>query len=536
MAIATWKPNSTLTIFIITSFFLTISANPTTTTCATVHHHNSTPSKCTYIKTQAGCHPKGYINYLQIYYCNLSRFPQLGFLLLLLWLAILFYVLSNTASDYFCPTVQHLSKTLNLSPSIAGTTLLPLGNGAPDVFASIISFTASGDGGDIGINSILGGVIFVSTIVVGILSLLTSYRRKIVIVDKHNFIRDVVFLLFSLSNLLVVIIIGKISFWASILFASAYIIYICLVSYMHFVSMNKQRIPDDHFQDPSLPLLVRSADKLVPKKQSVIMLILYVIRLPLYLPRRATIPMITQEKWCKPFAVISVVLAPIMLALILNSQQEEMGSKASMVICFVALVIGIALGSCTFACTSCTMAPQKCLFLWHASGFIMSVTWTYITAEELVSLLESLGTIVGMNPSVLGLTVLAWGNSLGDLATNVAMAMHDGPDGARIAITGCYAGPVFNVFVGLGFSFVIACWMDYPKSYLVPADPYLCETVGFLIGGLLWALVVLPNREMRLDRTLGGGLLAIYFCFLFVKIARVVGLIDGSMSNLMETL
>lgn len=444
---------------------------------------------------------------------------------------ILFYILSNTASDYFCPAVEHLSKILNLSPAIAGTTLLPLGNGSPDVFASIISFTASGDGGDIGLNSILGGSIFISTVVVGVLSFLISYRGKVVVVDKPNFIRDVVFLLFSLSNLLAILIIGKISFWASILFASTYIIYICLVSYMHFISIKKQRIPNAcHHHDPRLPLLVPSAEKVVAKKK-VIMLLLFVIGLPFYLPRRLTIPMITQEKWSKPFAVISVVLAPIMLALIFYTQQEKMCSKSRLLICCGALLIGIALGTCTFAWTSSTRAPQKCLFLWYASGFLMSVTWTYITAEELVSLLQSLGTIIGLSPSILGLTVLAWGNSLGDLTANVAMAMHDGPDGAQIAIAGCYAGPVFNIFVGLGFSFVITCWLDYPDPYMVPVNPYLCETVGFLIGGLLWALIVLPNREMRLDRTLGGGLLAIYFCFLFVKIARAAGWIDVSMSN-----
>ncbi|KAI3748343.1 hypothetical protein L6452_11356 [Arctium lappa] len=543
MAIAPSKP---LTIFLIISFHLTSSAYPITdtitTTCTALNHHNSPQSKCTYLKTTADCHPKGYINYLQIFYCNLSRFPQLGFLMLLLWLVILFYVLSNTASDYFCPAVENLSKILKLSPAIAGTTLLPLANGSPDVFASIISFTASGDGGEIGLNSILGGAIFVSTVVVGILSLLISYRRKIVIVDKPNFIRDVVFLLFSLSNLLVIIIIGKISFSASILFASTYIIYICLVSYMHFITMKKQiliSIDDDH-QGSTLPLLVcvnaqqklvRSADKVVPNRKRIIMLLFYIIRFPIYLPRRLTIPTITQDRWSKPFAVISVVLSPIMLALILNTQQAKMGSKASLVIYSLALLIGVALGTCTFAFTSSTMAPQTGLFLWHASGFLMSVVWTYITAEELVSLLESLGTIIGMNPSILGLTVLAWGNSLGDLTASVAMAMHDGSDGAQIAIAGCYAGPVFNIFVGLGFSFVLACWLGYPEPYMVPVNPYLCETVGFMIGGLLWALVVLPNREMRLDRTLGGGLLAIYFCFLFIKIARVVGLLDVSIPN-----
>ena len=43
---------------------------------------------------------------------------------------------------------------------------------------------------------------------------------------------------------------------------------------------------------------------------------------------------------------------------------------------------------------------------------------------------------------VLGLTVLAWGNSVGDMSTNMAMARKGL---ANMAMTACYAGPVFNL-------------------------------------------------------------------------------------------
>ncbi|KAL8109494.1 hypothetical protein AgCh_025553 [Apium graveolens] len=64
----------------------------------------------------------------------------------------------SPTSEYFYPSVENLSKILILSPTIAGTTLLPLGNGAPHVIASIVSFTRSGVG-DVGLNNVLSDAI-----------------------------------------------------------------------------------------------------------------------------------------------------------------------------------------------------------------------------------------------------------------------------------------------------------------------------------------------------------------------------------------
>ncbi|XP_076952891.1 cation/calcium exchanger 1-like [Bidens hawaiensis] len=537
-----FKPKISLSLFLI--IISTATANADTATCTAIHDQTS---RCTYVKSNPGCDPKGYINYLQLYYCNFSSFPQLGFILLLVWLVILFYVLSNTASEYFCPAVEHLSKSLNLSPAIAGTTLLPLGNGSTDFFSSVIAFTSTDDGGDIGLNSVLGGSIFISTVVVGVLSLLIAYRRQIVVIDKPNFIRDVVFLLVTLTNVLVIVIIGEIGLLASIAFVSTYVVYILLACYMHFITMKKHKAMlglsgDDHVitvpllysaedeHDNSTGTIVHSSEKhvqVVPydKKRQVMNFVCYVMNLPVYLPRRLTIPVITKERWSKPYLVISMVLAPIMVAIVWNTQGSNLGLEATLVTYFVVGAIGFALGTCTYAFTNSTRPPQKFLVFWYACGFLMSVVWTYVACNELVSLLESLGNIIGMNPAIIGLTILAWGNSIGDLVANVALAIYGGADGAQIAMSGCYAGPLFNVLIGLGFSFVFVSWSKYPATYVIPEDPDLCETIGFLMVGLLWALVILTKREMRLDHTLGGGLLVIYLCFLFIKLARAIGLL-----------
>jgi sodium/potassium/calcium exchanger 6 len=138
-------------------------------------------------------------------------------------------------------------------------------------------------------------------------------------------------------------------------------------------------------------------------------------------------------------------------------------------------------------------------------------------------LIVSLGFIFGISPSILGLTVLSWGNSIGDLITNLILAMNGGPEGAQVAISGCYAGPIFNILFGLGLSLVASAWYAYPSSVVIPKDPYLLETIGFLVGGLLWALVVLPRRNMKLNWVLGGGLLAIYMMSVSLRLTQALG-------------
>lgn len=490
------------------------------------------------MKTHISCRPKGYIDYLQIFYCNFGEFPFLGHTLLFLWLLVLFYLLGNTAANYFCSALESLSKILKLSPTIAGVTLLSLGNGAPDVFASIVSFTRSGNGA-VGLNSILGGAFFVSTIVVGIISISISPQQ--ISVDKASFIRDVIFFLFSLFSLVSIIAIGKINLWGAIFFSSIYLIYVCVVSATHFFLRNEE-IVDIH-DDIAIPLLAYVDDEKpilleikigvedhqeqqIPSFLNHFWKILHVLEMPLYLPRRLTIPVVSEEGWCKAYAVISVTLAPVLLAALSNTQRENVGFRDSLATYMTAGLIGVVLGNLAFVTTKKSGPPERCLLPWLAGGFLMSVTWTYIIAEELVSLLVSLGLVIGINPSVLGLTVLAWGNSLGDLIANIAMAVNGGADGAQIAISGCYAGPMFNVLVGLGLSLVCSSWSEFPSFFEIPGDPFLYETIGFLMGGLLWALVILPKRNMRLDRFLGVGLLTIYICFLFVRVARALGLLQ----------
>lgn len=64
---------------------------------------------------------------------------------------------------------------------------------------------------------------------------------------------------------------------------------------------------------------------------------------------------------------------------------------------------------------------------------------------------QNIGTVTGIPSSVLGLTLLAWGNSSGDLVTNLAVAKAGFPG---MAIAGSYGGPLFNVLLGIGLPMI----------------------------------------------------------------------------------
>jgi Ca2+/Na+ antiporter len=52
-------------------------------------------------------------------------------------------------------------------------------------------------------------------------------------------------------------------------------------------------------------------------------------------------------------------------------------------------------------------------------GFVVAVIWIYALANEIVALLKVFGVALGFSDAILGLTLLAWGNSISDLVSNI---------------------------------------------------------------------------------------------------------------------
>ncbi|KAL8191819.1 hypothetical protein R6Q57_028550 [Mikania cordata] len=558
--------------------------------CTGLNQHEGFESECVFLKAYPQCDSDGFFNYLNFFYCSCQNHAFVGYIVLIIWLAALFYLLGNTAADYFCCSLEKLSNLLKLSPTLAGVTLLPLGNGAPDVFASIAAFAGT-DNGDVGLSSILGGAIFVTCIVVGTISICVA--DQISTIDKKCFIRDVCVLLFAVVSLAVILLIGDVSIGGAIAFVMIYVAYATLVVSNEFLrqkngvlkvdtcvpllsvtqmdgpeNLESRDLESDNMssaESDDVPHLIESkvphwmwcsnvaiysevhgqgsediTDPLWGWKDEGLVhenkdssfscsKLFSWLELPLTLPRRLTIPVIDEERWSKGYAVASVTLAPLLLGFVWNTQHNGSQSQLAIgLIYLAAAVLGCVLGGVAFICTRSDQPPQKWLLPWVLGGFFMSIVWFYMIANELVALLVVFGLIFGINPSILGLTVLAWGNSMGDLMSNVALAIHGG-EGVQIAMSGCYAGPMFNTLVGLGICMLIGSWSNRPESYTMSGDTGLFCNIAFLILALLWSLVMLPRNDMRLNKSFGIGLMVIYVMFLITRFGMSIG--SGSFDN-----
>ena len=80
---------------------------------------------------------------------------------------------------------------------------------------------------------------------------------------------------------------------------------------------------------------------------------------------------------------------------------------------------------------------------------MMSIVWIYMLANIIVDVLVLYECISGVSAALLGLTVLSWGNSVGDTFASIAISKKGF---GEMAFTGCIAGPVFNLLLGLGIT------------------------------------------------------------------------------------
>ncbi|KAF8089614.1 hypothetical protein N665_0501s0026 [Sinapis alba] len=463
------------------------------------------------------------INYLSLQFCLFNQNLLLTIPSLSLLILLHFYILIKTAQTHFSTVTTKLADRLNLSPSMAAVTLLALGNGAPDVFASAAALR----GGQYrtGFGAILSAGTFVSAFVVGFVAIHAAPFS----VDAASFVRDVMFYLVGVSFLFYVYLSGEIFVWQAVGFVGFYVFFVGFVFWMDFGShvVEKGKVISEEEKDfLRVEIGGGSLESFKAEKEHRFSRILRLYgrisrmwETPVSVLLLLTIPKTSPSEWSRFYRSANIVFCPLALLYACNSfvplnhPISFLFPNTHLPLWLVVLFMTSSLAFLHF--TIERQPPKTEQMLVIVVAFVMSVFWISTVAGELLNCLAALGTLLELPPAILGLTVLAWGNSVGDLVADVAVAKAGRP---AMAMAGCFAGPMFNMLVGLGTALVMQTANVYPNAYELGFHVGIVIAFVFLLLSLMGSLLVITWSRFRVPRFWGVCLVGLYVVFTFVSL------------------
>ena len=184
-------------------------------------------------------------------------------------------------------------------------------------------------------------------------------------------------------------------------------------------------------------------------------------------------------------------------------------------------------------------------------GFVIAIAWISTVAGEVVGVMKTFGVILDISEAILGLTIFAVGNSVGDLVADVTVARLGYPVMALYVVTfslpnlihkqhttdslirsACFGGPLLNILLGIGlggaYQTISAANKHHAKH---PDKPYhykpyhiqvtgtlMVSTIALLIT-LFALLVVVPMNKWMMTRKIGWGLIGLWTTITVINLA-----------------
>ncbi|KAM6166897.1 mitochondrial sodium/calcium exchanger protein [Erethizon dorsatum] len=471
--------------------------------CRSVYSLNAS-DRCNFVRSNPDCHSdSGYLDYLKGIFCHFTpSLLPLTITLYVLWLLYLFLVLGVTAAKFFCPNLSAIATTLKLSHNVAGVTFLAFGNGAPDIFSALVAFS------DPRTASLAIGALFAC------LGLYVFYVVTVVLCTWIYRWQCRTPLVYSVPGSPELLSDSEEDPMSSN--TSSY-------------DYGDEYRPLFSYHETTVQILARALNPLDYRRwrnQSVSWRVLKVLKLPVEFLLLLTVPVVDPDKddqnWKRPLNCLHLVVSPLVVVLTLQSGAYGVYEIGGLLPVWAVVVIaGTGLASVTFFATS-NREPPRLHWLFAFLGFLTSALWINAAATEVVNILRSLGVVFQLSNTVLGLTLLAWGNSIGDAFSDFTLARQGYP---RMAFSACFGGIIFNMLVGVGLGCLLQMARGSPEVKLEPDGLLGWVLAGALGLSLAFSLVAVPLQCFQLSKAYGICLLLFYAAFLVVALLTEFGVI-----------
>ncbi|XP_015436989.1 PREDICTED: putative sodium/calcium exchanger 7 [Dufourea novaeangliae] len=538
-------------------------------------------NRCEWVKTIHDCNTDSVFQYTELLFCTFNSDNKLlfsvGLMPMVLWLLYMFLMLGTTADNFFCPSLAVIASVMRLSDNIAGVTILAFGNGAPDIFTSLVS---GNEEGIIMFTELIGAGVFVTTMIAGSVAVVKPCR-----IYLKSLMRDACFYIVTVCWITYVVKDHTIHLWEAFSFVLCYVLFIVVVVLMQMYETReekiKSRIPSESDPDvlrtylankdaaSALKIPVRprafslrtkldiaiamelqrekklqkstlsddtlSREEDTDRPQGLFKEFLYditpigeeewtnanwifkfilIIRAPAMFLLQLFIPLVNmaaaKKGWSKLLNCFQLCVTPTLALFLLNVWHGHIGPVP---VVPISLVVGTIIGVIVFRITDENRSPK-----YHNAfaflGFLTAMLTVYLMAGEVMAVLQCIGHAFSISDAMLGITFLAWGNSIGDMISNIAIAKQGFP---RMGYAACFGGPMFNTLLGLGLTYGMAAAQAPNYRTRMRISDMAPGCFAFLLCSLFTTIIYLNITGSIARRSYGYLLYSIYFTFIVIQ-------------------
>lgn len=248
----------------------------------------------------------------------------------------------------------------------------------------------------------------------------------------------------------------------------------------------------------------------------------------------------TAKDWNRWLVAVQIFTAPLFVVFIIWANTSEATTRL-----LIQLVLYSLLGSLIafgiLALTTTPTKPPKYRFLLCFLGFVVAIAWISTIANEVVGVLKAFGVILGISDAILGLTIFAVGNSLGDLVADITVARLGYP---VMALSACFGGPMLNILLGIGISGLYMTLKEsnsrhekHPnkkikyKPYHIEVSRTLMISAITLLVTLVGLLIAVPMNKWVMSRRIGWGLIILWSISTVINLGVEISGVWGSTNS-----
>ncbi|KAH8591296.1 Sodium/calcium exchanger protein-domain-containing protein [Bisporella sp. PMI_857] len=251
-------------------------------------------------------------------------------------------------------------------------------------------------------------------------------------------------------------------------------------------------------------------------------------------------PINPPQDWNRWLVSLQIFTAPLFVIVIIWANTEDGDGRSLLKLVLYSLIASLVVYG-ILVLTTTPMKPPKFRFLFCFLGFVVAIAWISTIANEVVGVLKAFGVILGISDAILGLTIFAVGNSLGDLVADITVAKLGYP---VMALSACFGGPMLNILLGIGISGLYMTVQEanhhhhkHPNKG-IKYKPYQIEVSGTLkISGitllitLIGLMISVPLNKWVMSRKIGWGLITLWSVSTIINlVVEITGVWDDSTS------